>query len=770
MTDHSAAGGNAPPRTNPLWAETDRLRNEGPIEVFRVLAKATERGIAIDWRDVTDLAAAAGKRGFGRPRYLLDFLAALAQRLAPVSIIDPYVTSPLPLAALANGGAARVAGIVPHDDTFEAGKLILPGADWQLGDPLAALSGEALDRYELVWLGPPIGLRLPTHGPAVVTPAAVNDVAGAMLWQARQLVAPHGRLIYQTADNWFGDQGMALRRALADAGLYLTAVVSVEAGFAPASGIPSSLAVFEGEATADLFVARLDARTPVARLIDQLLARRPDREQSSLGALTSFDYRGWAPYLLNRELADAFAADELQSVGELGIVRNLNLRPDQPYEAPPNALFVPTLGAGEVWTTPPEVTGQRPYRLIEVELDPAKARSEYVASLLSSPVGKRLREAVATGSTIPNLKAAALAGIRIPLPPVAAQDEVIRAAAHLASMEATIGRLRGDLWRHPEAATRVVERLERAAKADPVKRWLESLPYPLASVLQRYVAQRDTEARVQSLINFFEATAQFGCAVLLSVFQADLGLFTEVQPDLIKAAPPGRQLLDRADFALWLGLGPTLARHVRRLAGDTAQRDALERATGPAGELVRRLADKTLWTRLHQARVVRNQRSHGGVTSAAQLDSWLSSLETLLSEVEQALGTAFEDVDLVLAAEGRFKHGLHTYSRAQRLRGANASFEEFEVRTRQPMESEQLSFVAREAPISSVLKLVPLVRIGATTSKTKNAVYFFESRQAGAVSYVSYHFEDEPRIQVQDADLENLAQQFTSADGPARPR
>lgn len=89
------------------------------------------------------------------------------------------------------------------------------------------------------------------------------------------------------------------------------------------------------------------------------------------------------------------------------------------------------------------------------------------------------------------------------------------------------------------------------------------------------------------------------------------------------------------------------------------------------------------------------------------------------------------------------------------------------MRTRQPLESEQLSFVAREAPISSVLKLVPLVRIGATTSKTKNAVYFFESRQSGAVSYVSYHFEDEPRIQVQDSDLEELAQQFGNCDGTA---
>ncbi|MGY1681985.1 hypothetical protein [Geodermatophilus sp. SYSU D01176] len=745
---------------NPLWTEAARLRHAGVLDVSRIVASAAAQGTVVRWRDVADLAMAEGRGGFGRPLYLLDFLEAFARRLAPRSVFDPYVTSPLPLAALTEGITAAAVGVVPHRPLWELGRAMAPAIDWRLGDPLLSLRRELLDGYDLVFVAPPLGLQPPSRAAAELATPAGRDLAGAVLWQARQLLAPGGRLVYHTTDSLFWDAGSKLRQACAEAGLHLTAVISVEAGFAPATNLTSSLAIFEQDPADALFVGRLDARTPITELIDNLLTRRPNPANLHLGALTSLDYPGWGSFVLQRELADAFGAEQLQPLGDLGIVRSLNLRPTQPYGAPPNAVYVPTLGAGAVRTSPPDLEGKNLYRLIEVQLDPAKARADYVAALLSSPIGRRLREAVATGSTLPNIKASALAAVQIPVPAVAVQDEAISAASHLASMEATVARLRGDLWRHPEQARRVVERLESAAKADPVRRWLEALPYPLASVLQRYAVSRDPDARVQSLLNFFEVTAQFACAALLSVFRADAELFRQVQRDLSNAAPPGRQLFDRADFGLWLGLGQTLARNVRRLAGDKDYKLVLAEAAAPAEALVGKLSEKSFWASLDPARHVRNQRAHGGIVSADQLASWLGSLEVQLGRLEQAVGDAFEDVDLALAEEGRYKNGVHTYAQAQRLRGPSAIFEQFELQTREPLESGQLTFVSRDAVISPTLALVPLVRIGPSASRTRHACYFFESRRDGSVSYVSYHFEDEPRIQVRDDDLEHLAQEF----------
>jgi hypothetical protein len=331
-------------------------------------------------------------------------------------------------------------------------------------------------------------------------------------------------------------------------------------------------------------------------------------------------------------------------------------------------------------------------------------------------------------------------------------------------MEATVSRLRSDLWRHPEDADRLLARLEHEAKADPVRRWIDSLPYPMASVLHRYTAERDSDAKVNRLLHFFEVTAEFGCAVLISILRAVPDLLDAAQPDIAKSVPPGRELFDRADFGLWINLGRTLAKTVRRLVDDPDQRDRLGDAAEPAVGLMDRLADKAVWQVLDTARAIRNKRAHGGIMSRDQVAGWLGGLEALLSDAEHALASGFEDIDLARADEGRFRSGLYVYDRAQRLRGPSDVFEEFEVQTRVPLESEHLAFVSRERAITPVLKIVPLVRVGPAASSSRNACYFFDSHLSGdEFSYVSYHFEDQPRINVEDPDLEELARQLAAS-------
>jgi hypothetical protein len=413
-------------------------------------------------------------------------------------------------------------------------------------------------------------------------------------------------------------------------------------------------------------------------------------------------------------------------------------------------------------TAPPDVEGRKGYQLLELQLDPTVARAEYVAGLLSSPTGKQLRESVAGAFTIPHVAAFGLEAIRIPVPSIRVQAEAVRTEAHLASMQATVARLRSELWRRPDNASRALSQLELAARADPVRRWLETLPYPLASVLQRYTALRDPVERLPGLLHFYEATAQFGCAVLLSILDADRELLHLTRADIAGAAGPGRNLFDRADFGLWINLGTTLAKAIRRLQGQVDQRMRLEEAAGPVMELMARLAGRQLWRVLDQARPIRNARAHGGVLSPAQVEGWLGTLEALLSEAEQALASGFDDIDLVRADQGRFTAGVHVYPRAQRLRGPSEVFGEFELRTRVPLESEHLAFVGRDTPISAVLPLVPLVRVGAPSGTSRNACYFFGSQlRPGTYSYVSYHFEDQPQIEVEDTELQNLALELT---------
>jgi hypothetical protein len=747
----------------PLWQQAMRLRVEGGFTLRDAVLQAAQAG-PVGWRDVPAVASFE-RLTIAEAEYMLDFLAKLAQRLAPASVLDPYAVSPLPMAAVAEAvPQAELVAEAVDPAVVDIGRVLAPSAQWTLKGG-STPGDEAGRQFDLVLLTPPLGMRLDrVNRDGKVAPPRLRSEDIALLDSLRW-AAPNGRVVLHCPDSllWRGDG--RLIAACAAQGWHLTSVVSADRGFGPAVAVHSSVAVFEPDPTDELFVARLDERTPIAPLVENLLTRRPDSVNFHRGVLTDHDYRGWQSLVVQREIAEAFGSEQLVPLRDIGQAKNVAIRPDRTYEPPENAVFVPGIGKGDVLTYPPTYEGRGAHRLVALELDTERARAEYVAALLSSPIGKRLREASSRGSALPHIDPAALMSIRIPLPPLAAQQQAIAAASHLSSMEATVERLRSDLWRRPEQARRVVERLEHAARVDPVRRWLDSLPYPLASALQRYVALRDPEGRVQSLVNFFEAMAQFGCAVLLSLFKADPVLFEQVKADVAKAAPPGRKLFDRADFGLWLGLGPTLARNARRLAGDKSYTEVLEAASGPAMALVDRLSSKQFWALLDRARVVRNQRAHGGVVSPVQVSRWLSGMEALLTDVEQVLGTAFEDVDLALAAEGRYRHGIYTYRHAERLRGPNSIFEQFEVQTREPLESEHLTFVARDAAISPVLHLVPLVRVGPTPTSANNACYFFESRQGGAISYVSYHYEGEPRIELQDDDLEEFVQRINGDGG-----
>lgn len=322
---------------------------------------------------------------------------------------------------------------------------------------------------------------------------------------------------------------------------------------------------------------------------------------------------------------------------------------------------------------------------------------------------------------MPHVSANGAEVIRLPVPPISVQLQTVRGAAHLASMEATVARLCDELWRRPQDAARVLAELEAGAKADPVRRWLETLPYPLASVLQRSSALRDPRERLEGLLHFYEAMAQFGCAVLLSILRADPDLLALAQPDIARAVGRRGDLFDRAEFGRWTKLGKTLAQAISRISEERELQPRLEEAAGPTAELMAQLTGQRIWQVLDQARGNRNTRAHSGVLPLPEVEGWIATLEVLLSEAELALASGLEDIDLARADQGRLTRGLRVYPRAQRLRGPNGVFDEFELRTRVDLESGHLVFVGRDVPISSVLMLVPLVRVGGTKRISRNA-------------------------------------------------
>src|SRR6266487_4848043 len=146
----------------------------------------------------------------------------------------------------------------------------------------------------------------------------------------------------------------------------------------------------------------------------------------------------------------------------------------------------------------------------------------------------------------------ALQAARVPidLPDIETQDCVTRAAQQLHAIQGTVTHLRESLWRDPLTVwPTITPELSRAAKADPLRASVDGFPYPLASVLHRYLAESAIDRKVSRLIQYFEVTAEFSAILLLSVFCRDATLFSNVQRALTKNDPEKRRppLLERTD-------------------------------------------------------------------------------------------------------------------------------------------------------------------------------------------------------------------------------
>jgi hypothetical protein len=100
-----------------------------------------------------------------------------------------------------------------------------------------------------------------------------------------------------------------------------------------------------------------------------------------------------------------------------------------------------------------------------------------------------------------------------------------RSDSRLTALSVRASELRDQLWADPGAASEVEERLVADEGQGGLENWIESLPFPLASIAYRYVADDALDAKIERLLHLFEATAEFGATLLLSAVHADTSLY-----------------------------------------------------------------------------------------------------------------------------------------------------------------------------------------------------------------------------------------------------
>lgn len=724
------------------WQQADEFRSwPRRPDTLALVRNALAHDRRIDWRTLAAVSR-YDQDSIVDPEVVAAFTLAYTTGRPPLRVLDPWAGLGVTLSAL--DAESRLASGVAYEINEAVHGLARELSrsqrmEWRLGDA-ALLLRESQSEYDLVVGSPPIGL--PTAHLALAEPQLDLRASATytMLIQAARHVAPDGEMVVVLPEAFFGPANAKVRAALAEVGMHPAASLALSPS-AFATTVPLSVVVLTRAKRDVLFTAQLDPAADVTAIVANLREGR-DAKLPQLGRLVATPrFVSWHATLVAEEISSSARTMGLRSVPVAEICGDIRgpRRGDPAFSGDPEAIYLPKLG------TSPAVRSLdalviKPHNYLQLILRPDVADPEYVATFLSSPLGLKVREQLASGTTIPQISIASLSAGSIPLPPTLEhQRAAVLTARRLAEIRQSVEGLQRDLWDHPLQAGRVEGELRTLLEGDGLERWMESLPFPLASVLWRYHAEEDVERKVAYLVHFFEGATVFLVDVLLSGLQGD----PTTLADVVKTGGIG-EAYSRGSIGIWADLLSRLARRTRDLR---SKAPALTRELFRIVDLGRidGVANKSVVAALKDeaAQYRRDWIGHAAVVGTGEWRRRLALAEETLARVRSGLADSFDGWELVRAGRGGNRGGVITAS-IERLVGSHSLFRKTTVELREWPEEHDLYLI--EDGASLALHLNRLFTLQRSPESVEDACYFYDRIEADGIRWISYHYEPQPEV------------------------
>ena len=729
------------------------------------------------------LATRFGGNGgmFFAPEWLADAFSEIVGDTPVQTICDPWPGIGLLLGALRQSTKAKTAlAFTQNSGVMALGKVLLPQAEWKLGDPVQSLTDSSTELDVVASILPmnmhswqPLKLTLPSGEVTELT----DDVGNQLLVASAIRLSPSGIALFVVSPSVFFSQRSVFRR-LKDFGIGIEAAFSLPSGtFAPYTNIPSYLVVVRRKPSTRMFVAQLSADTNTNL---QVIANfRQGKEGGSLelgrfvesDSFRSIDHLRASEALKLVEKRFGVPASNLAELGDLKSEITLG-RPGDEFAFQPldNAIYIPLIGKSDVVESPDALT-LKPQNYAQVVIDPTRSNAHFVAQFLNSDLGKELREQIKTGF-IPKLSKQTLRELRVFVPDFQTQLRMVEIETSITAEQITvmalqneITELRRELWGNPKSAPQVKEKLAALAQrlAGGIKQhasatldqWFETLPFPLASILRAWQAtpSQDFQKKYHHLLHFFEGAAEFIALILLSAFNSNEAVFEPHRQKLLETMQKKNLSYDRATFGTWKLVVEYLGKRTRDLLDENGKKpeDAKnDRAlcadmfADPSLSLPDALSRKELAAIFVTTNKMRNDWSgHGGVCGQEEAKSRNQQLLAEVQKLREAFAATWAETQMIQALQCQPRRGVFENELAI-LMGSNNEFlkETREMATWLDVEHLYLS----KKDSGKALKLLPLILVGPSPQSTKNACYFFSRLERDGARFVSYHFVDKPEL------------------------
>jgi len=186
-------------------------------------------------------------------------------------------------------------------------------------------------------------------------------------------------------------------------------------------------------------------------------------------------------------------------------------------------------------------------------VDPTISSPQYLEYLLNeTSYGDLYFRSLQLPSMFPRIYISQLLTSTIYLPDVERQRQTINSIHRINRIRSELDEAYQGLVDGGDEIDTIADRICEINVNDRFLDWIDTLPFPLASILWRYHASQSSDSlSYEALFNFFEATAAFVATVHLSAFSRDLERWNQSAQGLSQKLRDGKVSLERASFGSW---------------------------------------------------------------------------------------------------------------------------------------------------------------------------------------------------------------------------
>ncbi|MCB1092809.1 MAG: N-6 DNA methylase, partial [Verrucomicrobiae bacterium] len=485
---------------------------------------------------------------------LSRFMARLGAIGGGNAVIDPACGAGLLLAMAEEelGHSDAIFGIDLNRDIAEIARLVVPrSAEIANADSLD--EGLALaSMYDLVISEPPF--NAPLSRPYKPAPALKN-VGEALLHRFSGRLSLSGRGVFLFPPSCVGEKGKKLWDSLRENKVYLRALIHVPSGHLKSTAIDSYIVVVDRIPRDEIFTAQFSVDDA---LITEILGNYEAHRSGSIAAqgrlVNLSEFRGFKALEASERLkVHAKRAGLLPiRMRDLIVKHEVLKNSSETVDDLSNDLYLPLAGRCRAVLQPGEITSKT-VPIARLVLNETLADARFVAASLNREVGKWFLESVTLPTFgIRRIGLEQLLDATFYLPERSTQEKVMSSMSKVIALRAELDEIETSIWSHPTRIEKEVKQLRKLNHQDSFDGWVETIPFPLASILWLFHASGDSRKdKIEILLHFFEGLAEFWATIYLSAAKTDREFWADHASGLHETVQKAKLSFDLATFGLW---------------------------------------------------------------------------------------------------------------------------------------------------------------------------------------------------------------------------